>query len=545
MRYLLSILSCLLCCSSVLNGQNVSRSDAILNFLGVDDPQELDSYEVERLEHLMEFPVRVNLLSESELRGCGLFTPYQVAVLSDYIKRHGQVLSLTELALLDGFGESFVSKISPFISLNSHEVRNRVVRQDFAIRGGTRWQEEFDGSYGAKYRLEVGGSLTATVAASRPVGAEQWCPSYYTGSLGYKFRRVPLRVVAGDFNARFGQGLVMWSNSFLNILTTPDNFMKKPTGITQPFSFTGSNTLHGVATVIDIAKVQVSAIAAFEGMKIKPSVNVSWFGRYGQTSLTSTMSRTGVDAAFCLNGVNLFGEMAYDWLEKTPSVLLGTRFRTGERLDVAVQARAFLKDQYGASAVALYSLGQRGQIAFSTDAIYYPVSKDKDDPFSVQLKSQLSCELNLNSAWKVKFRVSERFRTWGLPLRTDVRTDVIYTWSPLVLTLRMNALDCDGTGYLSYLEGGYVAEKISLYLRQGFFLIDDWDDRIYVYERDAPGSFTSPAMYGRGLWTAMTTSVKLTNLLKFYVRASFIGYPFMEKKKPGKAELKLQLQYRF
>ena len=109
----------------------------------------------------------------------------------------------------------------------------------------------------------------------------------------------------------------------------------------------------------------------------------------------------------------------------------------------------------------------------------------------------------------------------------------------------MNALDCDGTGYLSYLEGGYVAEKISLYLRQGFFLIDDWDDRIYVYERDAPGSFTSPAMYGRGLWTAMTTSVKLTNLLKFYVRASFIGYPFMEKKKPGKAELKLQLQYRF
>ena len=180
MRYLLSILSCLLCCNSVLNGQNVSRTDAILSYFGVDDPQELDSNEVERLEHIMDAPLEVNLLSESELRASGIFSPYQVAVISDYIKRHGQILSLTELALLDGFGESFVSKISPFISLNSHEVRNRIVRQDFAIRGGTRWQEEFDGSYGAKYRLEVGGSLTAAVAASRPVGAEQWCPSYYT-----------------------------------------------------------------------------------------------------------------------------------------------------------------------------------------------------------------------------------------------------------------------------------------------------------------------------------------------------------------------------
>ena len=545
MRYSPPILFFLLCCSVVLRGQNLSRTDAILSYLGVDDPQELDSNEVERLEHIMDAPLEVNLLSESELRASGIFSPYQVAVISDYIKRHGQILSLTELSLLDGLGEEFVRKISPFISLKPHEAGSRGLRQDLAIRGSVRWQEEYDGSYGAKYRLESDGKLTAVLAASRPVGAKSWSPSSYSGSVGFKFRRVPLRVVAGDFNARYGQGLVLWSNSFLNTMTTPDNFMKKPTGITQPFSFTGANSLHGMAATIDIAKVQVSAIAAFEGMKITPAVNVSWFGRYGQASVTSTMSRSGVDAAFCLRGVNLFGEMAYDWLEKTPSVLLGTRFRTGERVDMATQARAFLKDQYGASAAALYSLGQRGQVALSMDAMYYSVSKDKEDTFSVQLKSQLSCDLTINSSWKVKFRLSERFRTWGLPFRTDVRADVVYSCNPLVLTLRMNALNCDGTGYLSYLEGGYVADRLTLYLRQGIFHIDDWDDRIYVYERDAPGSFTSPAMYGRGLWTAMTASAKLTRSLKLYARASFIGYPFMEKKKLGKAELKLQLQYRF
>jgi hypothetical protein len=111
--------------------------------------------------------------------------------------------------------------------------------------------------------------------------------------------------------------------------------------------------------------------------------------------------------------------------------------------------------------------------------------------------------------------------------------------------LRFNILNCEHTGFLSYAEGSYAGPVLSLHLRQGFFRIDDWDDRIYVYERDAPSSFNVPAMYGRGVWTAMTASWKASAFLKIYARASFIGYPFMEKKKPGKAELKLQLQYRF
>ena len=121
----------------------------------------------------------------------------------------------------------------------------------------------------------------------------------------------------------------------------------------------------------------------------------------------------------------------------------------------------------------------------------------------------------------------------------------MYSCEPFVCTARINVLSCDGVGFLSYLEGGYKTERHSVYLRQGLFIVDDWDDRIYVYERDAPGSFNAPAMYGRGVWTSITSSSRLTRALRLYARASYIGYPMMEKKKPGKAELKLQLQYRF
>ena len=79
------------------------------------------------------------------------------------------------------------------------------------------------------------------------------------------------------------------------------------------------------------------------------------------------------------------------------------------------------------------------------------------------------------------------------------------------------------------------------------FCVDDWDDRIYVYERDAPGSFNVPAMYGRGVWGSVVMSWKVSRALKVYLRGGYKSYVFMveEKKKPGKAELKLHAVLKF
>ena len=528
------------------HAQNVSQPDAVIRFLGTDDPEELHAEEVEKLQDLLDSPLRLNVVSESVLRESGLLTPYQVASLSDYVSRHGAVLSYSELSLVDGFGDDFVRRIAPFIILENVDKSQGGVRHDMAVRTGLRIHanEGSDGSYGLKYRVE-GGHLKASVAASRSAGTSTWAPSSISGSMSLQFRRLPLRIVAGDFNARFGQGLVMWNNSFLNSLTNPDTFMKKPTGITQPWSFTGSGTLRGLAAEYVVKGLHICALASYESHHVTPAVNVAWYGRFGQVSMTVTSSECGIDAAVCVRGVNIFGEVAYDWRTEVAAALAGTRFKVGERLDAAAQIRAYSGDQYGAALGTTYSLGSKGQLTLSSDATYYPISKDKDDPYSFQLKSQFSGEVQIGSCWKLKFRLSERIRTWGLPYRTDVRTDVVYSCEPFVCTARINVLSCDGVGFLSYLEGGYKTERHSVYLRQGLFIVDDWDDRIYVYERDAPGSFNAPAMYGRGVWTSITSSSRLTRALRLYARASYIGYPMMEKKKPGKAELKLQLQYRF
>jgi hypothetical protein len=147
----------------------------------------------------------------------------------------------------------------------------------------------------------------------------------------------------------------------------------------------------------------------------------------------------------------------------------------------------------------------------------------------------------------VKARISERYRTWGEAFRTDVRMDLLSELGDFRINLRVNALSCADWGLLSYVEGGYVVSRLSLWIRQGFFRIDDWDDRIYVYERSAPGAFNVPAYYGRGLWTALILSARISEELKLYLRSSYTAYPFMpqEKRKPGKAELELQSVFSF
>ena len=128
MRNVLSVFIMMLSVHVCLIGQNVPQTEAVLRFLGVEDPQDLDPDEVDRLEHMMEDPVRINMMDSQALRSTGLFSAYQIAVVEDYISRHGQIHSLTELSLLDGFGEDFTTRVAPFITLDTYPKPNALLQ---------------------------------------------------------------------------------------------------------------------------------------------------------------------------------------------------------------------------------------------------------------------------------------------------------------------------------------------------------------------------------------------------------------------------------
>ena len=584
MRRLITILIFWLALSIQTIAQESSEISAILALTGTTDIEELDQYEVERLSALIARPLKINMVTTARIISTGLFSAYQAASIADYSKRHGDIMSFGELSLLDGFNEGYVKLLMPFIDLSSGELLSQSsgAYNELSVRCGISFGEKEQWNYALKYNVGSSTGVAGGFAISRSSSASKWFPEAATANLEYELRMIPLRIIAGDYNARFGQGLVMWNGMSMSSLAVPSLFMRRPSSFSRSSSFTGSQAMTGIASSLYIKNLVINASVAFPGIKsvhiaperltVLPLINVTWNLRKGQVGATHYLDflktvkdmKTSIDMAFCIGGTDIFAEVAYDWIGCVTAGLIGTSFPLGELFRGAAMLRAFPSaynpDRSGAqrstttcsneyslsSAFEYLSADRKHTAALSADMAYFPEPKSKASSEDFQVKVLAEWQWT-GEKIALKMRLSERVRSWGAAARTDFRTDISLPLDKLVMNMRMELLHCKALAGLVYGEVGYVAEHLSSYLRAGVFCADNWDDRIYVYERDAPGGFNVPAMYGRGVWAAANVSWKPCRWMKIYSRASFTGYPFMsaEKKKPGKAELKLQCMFSF
>lgn len=180
-----------------------------------------------------------------------------------------------------------------------------------------------------------------------------------------------------------------------------------------------------------------------------------------------------------------------------------------------------------------------------------------------QCKLSLKVPLQLGEKSVVSIRLTERIRPYEeyLVYRTGGRLDIDWSSAGLSsrygeadgsawkLHYRLEGLLCRSLAGLTYLEGGRKTDSWNVYLRGTVFLVDNWDDRIYSYERDAPGNFTVPAYYGRGFALSAVGGHKFRwgkkGALKVYFRASTVRYSFMRDPKPASNEAKLQVAASF
>ena len=542
--------------------------EKILKFTGYETEEELSESEVERFQDWLDRPIRINTTGIGRLRSCGLFSPFQAASLIDYRTRHGDIMSLNELSSIDGFTKEKVAVLAPFISLEGGSpAYGGNVRGfcDVTIKGGIR---QDGASYGFKIKGGTGSSFTYGLGVSRPHSAGSALPESFSGYIGWESSSVPLRLIAGNFNLRFGQGLTLWNGMSMGGLSKPSSFHKSGTGLSSSYSFTGSSSFKGIAGEYSISRWRLtSAIIipdiAPEELSVLPAFNLGWFGRNMTMSATHYMEfersargthipdmKTSADVAACVDGTDIFCEIAFDWASAKAAALGGCTFPTWEDTRMAVHLR-----YYPASYTPTYSSAARSgsrcsnelgasysmEIAqgsgihggsLSLDAAYFPESKG-DVAHSAQLKGSADWTLQPTDKILIKLRVSERFRTWEASrFKTDIRADFSWTWDRFCISSRLNIVRHVKTGFLGYVEGGYKREKVSVYLKGGIYLIDEWADRIYSYERSGPGNFSVPAFHGRGIWASLYSSWKFTSWGKAYVIGTV---------KPGKAELKLQL----
>lgn len=563
----------------------------IMRLLEVENPEELDSQIVEQLSVYMEHPVRINSATAARLTESGLFTQYQAASIIDYRERNGDILSFAELACVDGFSESAAEILCPFVSLESYAQAGRssswkgygtnvlTMRSSGRIKGPA-----MDYAYGLKYHSSPGGSVELGIACSRPYSAKDHIPR--TGSFylaGYGRKRLG-KIIIGDFNLRYGQGLSLWSGFRTSGFSYPQSFSMRPSGISPCRSFNGENAFRGIAADFNAGRFTISASLASGGLyklmygkkgqklTLMPAVNAGWTGRSFQISLTfcgetaelsAGMSGNPFDQALVsadfrgnIRGVNIFGEAAFEFVRSVPRALAGAALRICGDLEAGILCR-YTEKEYGITAGGSFSTGKRIRLKgregfgssvarhsgmFSIDAVRFTVPKYGAEGESCQLKMRLDYNLQVSSSVAIAFRVSERLRTEGEANRTDIRCDTEYSSGKWMFSARFNALFCKDFAFLSYIEGGYRAGIVAVWLRAGVFRADSWQDRIYSYERDAPGNFNVPAYYGRGCWEAFTIGIRPAKWVKIHLRLSSTQYPFASgpTKRLPQSEMKLQ-----
>ena len=524
-----------------------SFQDAVLLLSGASSIEELSAEELERYEDLRRNPLDINRCSRSRLLSCGLFTPFQVASILEQRKSSGEILSLTELSLTEGFTPRKVEALKHFIVIRSGDGPIGAERLrpelDLELRGAvsvpvpdsrSKDRGELREGYGAKLHASLGQRVELSIVGRKSYDSGSFGPM--SASAVYYGRRYLGKVVLGAFNARFGEGLTQWSGFSLSSLSTVASFRKSGSGLSPSASFSPGMT--GLAADFNLRRFTLSAALGYRGELV---ADLSWTGRIVHTGLTATREAAGVHFLGSLPDLSLFGETTLNY-KGAFSALAGAVWTPEYARKFALQLRWFDPSIKGKNSGAAFGF-ELPDWCFTLDARYRADTRKQKYRcflrYSKELALPAARSLSLSERIAASYAPGEKH-----PVRLELRSELAYVSGFWKYAGRLDATYCASFAFHGFLETGYLSPELSAYLRLGGFLIDNWDDRIYVYERDAPGSFTVPAYYGRGLHCSLYTAWKPSRRHSLYFRASLVSYPGNPDPKNGKFELKLQYRLR-
>ncbi|MBO6096578.1 MAG: hypothetical protein J6P56_04610, partial [Bacteroidales bacterium] len=291
---------------------------AALYLSGAHSEEEIDQDWIQRLEGMNR--VRIN---SNRLRP-GLLTDYQIATLADYRAEHGDILSWEELMLVDGFGREAVDALKPFLSLESRRVPGAA--DTVRIRAYAQ----------VRTTLKNIGTKAKVTGENWRIGGA-WRAGDWTVHAEADTRLG--RLVLGDFNVRYGEGLSQWSGFSMESLSTVDAFIRRSTGISPVWSYTSSNIHRGAAYEYGGRHWRASAWGTLAKVF---GAHASYLGRWGEAGGTLSWAPSGgfsasLEGRMNLRGVDATAEVAYRGTSAGGKA--SARWKVGENGKLATQVR--------------------------------------------------------------------------------------------------------------------------------------------------------------------------------------------------------------
>lgn len=203
---------------NIITGHNLD--DIILDIYRT--ATEMGEVDYEQLQtdlySLHESPINLNATSEEELSQLPFLSPQQIDELLAYADKH-PFTSLYELRLIHSLADYEIRNLLPFVRIGSAEKEKMYAREVFhyaqhelLTRIDARNIESFEGTdpmYGQlRYRFDYKRRVTFGLQLRRPAGGKA-TDLQYNAYVQLKDIGPMHTIVAGSFQASFGQGLVL------------------------------------------------------------------------------------------------------------------------------------------------------------------------------------------------------------------------------------------------------------------------------------------------------------------------------------------------
>ena len=208
-------------------------------------------------EELLRHPLNINAASRLQLEETGLLTVFQTESLVAWRERYGAVRSFTEWAQVEGFSPGKIEEIRSFFTLGEPAAVSRGA-DTFTLKLRKDWKGK-GLSLTVKELYETDLWSVGAVIDNDP---KERFPDFVSLSARYK------GFYAGDFTARFGQGLVIWKSFSMSVFGTPSSVARRGGGLQSYRSADESDFFRGAG----------------------------WNGTFGPVSVSAFVSRNALDA---------------------------------------------------------------------------------------------------------------------------------------------------------------------------------------------------------------------------------------------------------
>ncbi len=542
----------------------------IYNQLSEDGEVPMEDIQEELME-IAENPIDLNHTTADELSRLYFLSDEQIDAILLYQYKH-PFNDIYELQLIDCLKDYEIRNLLPFVEVEAKSERLEVkgknlyfrevfhyAKHEITLRTDARNIEDYEGDpmYGKlRYRFNYQNRVMAGVTIGRTQGTT-WENIDYGRFVELRDMGPMKRVVAGNYQASFGYGLVVGSpfkrgkTAYIQSTATTEEGLKKFGSVGDSYNY-----FHGIGATAQVSKwADVSAFYSLrEGKEEwKHVVGVNATGRWKQLKvgvtaveeieqptpnpslkggeLLSTHAVMGVNARWNWGKVDIWGEVAGSKGEQLGiGSIAGIRYTPISDLNLRAIYRYYSPEFDNAYANALCSWTRmKDEHGGYLGIEYNRLCNWQLSAFGDIWKSGFETMIQTDFIPQKDYRMHMRFRM----KRKDEKDTYSLRWN-MVYKVGQWKMKTQADGNLVYVNSGlsygwsvlqdveyrFAEMPIVLQLRAQAFDARKWDNRVYIYENDVLYAYAIPFVYGMGgrLW--LNARYKINNTFSVYLRVS-------------------------